>query len=206
MKKLLSLMFLTAALTSTAHAGGIELGEPGYAGKGCPAGSASVTLAPDNKSLSILFDEYYVEAGGRKKLQRKNCSIAIPVHVPQGFSVSLIDVDYRGYVSVPRGGRARFSASYFFAGQRGPRFTKNFRGGFDDDYLIQNKLGVYASVWSACGADVNLRVNTAMLLKTNRQGDDAIATVDSADVSAGMVYHLKWKKCHSSNDDFDDFF
>ena len=209
MKKLLSLLFVAAALTSAtatvAQADDIQLGEPGYAGKGCPAGSASVTLSPDNKSLSILFDEYYVEAGGRKKLQRKNCSIAIPVHVPQGFSVSLIDVDYRGYVSVPRGGRARFSASYFFAGQRGPSYNKTFRGGFDDDYLIQNKLGVFANVWSACGADVNLRVNTAMMLKTNRRGDDAIATVDSADVSAGMVYHLKWKRCHGA-DDFDDFF
>ena len=62
---------------------------------------------------------------------------------------------------------------------------------YDDDYTISNKLGVFANVWSACGADVNLRVNTAMMLRTNRRGDDAIATVDSADVSAGMVYHLK---------------
>jgi hypothetical protein len=117
MKKILSLLFLASALTTTAFADDIQLGEPGYAGQGCPSGSASVTLSPDNKSLSILFDEYFVEAGGRKKLQRKNCTIAIPVHVPTGFSVSLIDVDYRGYVMVPRGGMARFTAEYFFASE-----------------------------------------------------------------------------------------
>lgn len=207
MKKILSILMLASALTTTAFADDIQLGEPGYAGKGCPSGSASVTLSPDNKALSILFDEYYVEAGGRKRLQRKNCTIAIPVHVPTGFSVSLIDVDYRGYVMVPRGGMARFTAEYFFAGKRGPRFNKTFRGGFDNDYTIQNKIGVFANVWSACGADVNLRVNTAMLLKTNRQGDDALATVDSADITAGIVYHLKWKTCGGGDfDDFDDFF
>jgi hypothetical protein len=206
MKKILSMLMLASALTTTAFADDIQLGEPGYAGQGCPSGSASVTLSPDNKALSILFDEYFVEAGGRKKLQRKNCTIAIPVHVPTGFSVSLIDVDYRGYVMVPRGGMARFTAEYFFAGKRGPRYNKTFRGGFDNDYTIQNQLGVFANVWSACGADVNLRVNTAMLLKTNRQGDDALATVDSADISAGIVYHLKWKRCGGGSDDFDDFF
>ena len=40
----------------------ISLGEPGYGGSGCPQGSASTILSPDGKSLSILFDEFMVEA------------------------------------------------------------------------------------------------------------------------------------------------
>ncbi len=176
----------------------IRLGEPGYGGTGCPSGTASTTLSPDAKSLSIIFDEFMVEAGDSvgKRMARKSCNIAIPVHVPQGMSVSIVDVDYRGYVSVPKGGSARFSAEYFFAGQRGPRFTKNFRGTFDDDYFFQNTLGLYGMVWSPCGADVNLRVNASMLAKSNRYYDDALATVDSADFKAGLVYHLQWKQCY----------
>jgi len=38
----------------------ISLGEPGYGGTGCPAGTVSVTLSPDAKSLSLLFDQYQV--------------------------------------------------------------------------------------------------------------------------------------------------
>lgn len=192
------MLALTSMLsTGAANANGITLGEPGYGGSGCPAGSASVTLSPDSTSLSIIFDEYMVEAGGdtRKRIARKNCSIAIPVNVPQGFSVSIIDVDYRGYVSLPRGAQARFSAEYFFAGRRGPRFVKSFRGYTDDDYLISNKLGVHATVWSACGADVNLRVNSSMLVRTNRRKEEALATVDSADFASGIVYQLQWKTC-----------
>ena len=50
-------------------------------------------------------------------------------------------------------------------------------------------------VWSPCGADVNLRVNTNMLVKTNRMMEDAMGVVDSADFQTGIVYHLKFQRC-----------
>ncbi|MEC7276683.1 MAG: DUF4360 domain-containing protein [Bdellovibrionota bacterium] len=200
MKKLLSAITLATLLLSSAGANenDIYLGEPGYGGSGCPAGTAMATLSPDKKALSIIFDEYFVEAGAvnRKRLARKNCSIAIPVHVPQGFSVSIIDVDYRGYVSLPRRAQARFSAEYFFAGIRGPRYTKTFRGQTDKDYVLRNQLGLQATVWSKCGADVNLRVNSSMMVRVASTRDDALATVDSADFRSGIKYKLQWKRCN----------
>ena len=211
MRKLFATISILASLTSVASShkavNDISLGEPGYGGSGCPAGTASATLSPDAKSLSIIFDDFIVEAGGstRKRIARKNCSIAIPVHVPQGFSVSVIDIDYRGYNMIPRGAQARFSAEYFFAGMKGPKFVKSFRGEMDDEYILRNKLGLSASVWSPCGADVNLRINSSMMVRTNRKKEEVLATVDSADLNSAMVYHLKWKKCHTEQDD-DDFF
>tara|TARA_R110002072_G_scaffold534_7_gene4211 strand:- start:108082 stop:108732 length:651 start_codon:yes stop_codon:yes gene_type:complete len=206
-KKLLLTMTVATALTANVNADDIRLGEPGYGGSGCPSGSASVTLSPDAKALSIIFDEYMAEAGqfAGKRLDRKNCNLAIPVHVPQGFSISIIDVDYRGYNSIPRGGMSRFSAEYFFAGKRGPRVVKNFRGPVDDEYIVSNKIGVHASVWSPCGKDVNLRVNTSMLTRTNRRGDDALSTVDTADFTAGILYKLQWKRCKNEEPE-DDFY
>lgn len=206
MKKMLSALLLWSAILSPAMADDIRLGEPGYGGSGCPSGTASVTLSPDQKSLSIIFDEFLVEAGASsgKRMNRKNCNLAIPVHVPQGLSISVIDVDYRGFVSLPSGTMAQFNAEYFFAGMRGPRFTKRFSGALDQDYLLTNTLGVQASIWSPCGKDVNLRVNSAMLVRSNRYGDDALATVDTADFKAGILYKLQWKKCNASDDnDFD---
>ncbi|MCO4794627.1 MAG: DUF4360 domain-containing protein [Bacteriovoracaceae bacterium] len=204
---LMTLLLLSAAPLQAAD--DISLGEPGYGGSGCPQGSASTILSPDGKSLSILFDEFLVEAGGstRKRVARKTCNIAIPVHVPQGFSVSIVDIDYRGFNSIPRGGMSMFSAEYFFAGQRGPRYAKRFRGALDDEFLIQNKLGLHALVWSKCGEDVNLRVNASMMVRTNRYKDEVLSMVDSADINAGIVYQIQWKKCTQSNDDYyDDFF
>ena len=174
----------------------ISLGVPGYGGNGCPANTASVTLSEDAKSLSIIFDQFIVEAGGMNKaLERKTCNIAIPVHVPQGLSISVVDVDYRGYVSLPVQASARLTAEYFLAGSLGPRFDKTFIGRTDTDYTFNNVIGIAAQVWSPCGADTILRVNAAMLVRTNRYNDEAMATVDSADFKAGMLYKLQWKRC-----------
>jgi hypothetical protein len=198
MKKILAIaaLLIGSSFAGTAFADDIALGEPGYGGTGCPDGSASVTLSPDAKSLSILFDEYYVEAGGstNKSLDRKSCNIAIPVHVPQGLSVSILTIDYRGFNSLPSGARSVFNVEYFFAGQKGPTFSKTFNGKLEKDYLITNKLQATALVWSACGADVNLRTNSSIRVQTT-QNKDALATVDSEDINAAIKYQLQWKKC-----------
>jgi hypothetical protein len=182
------------AISSVALAGDVKLGEPAYGGNGCPAGTASATLSPDNTQLSILFDQYVAEAGRSvgKSIDRKTCNLAIPVQVPAGLSVSILKVDYRGYVSIPRNSEARFSVEYFFAGSRGPTTQQIFRGPTDEDYLITDDL--VATAWSPCGASTNLRVNSSMLARSSR-GEDVLATVDSTDVDAQMVYHLRFRSC-----------
>lgn len=185
-------------LGTQAHAQGLRLGHPAYGGSGCPAGSAAVALSPDQSAVSILFDEYLVEAGHAvgSAIGRKSCNIAVPVHVPQGYSISVFKVDYRGYTYVPSGAYARFNVEYFFAGQRGPSSTKTFRGFVDRNYTLTNNLAAESLVWSPCGADTNLRVNTNMMARSNRSGQDVLATVDSADISSGLVYHIQWRRCH----------
>lgn len=189
---LTSLLFVSA----TASAADLQLGTPEYGGTGCPIGSASVSLGPDSKSISILFDQYVVEAGGEKSFDRKNCNIAIPVTIPQGYSVSIFAIDYRGFTGLPAGGRAQLNVDYFLAGMgRGVRTTKSFSGPMSSDYLKSDSLSAEAVVWSGCGASTILRANTTMLVQSNRHRDQAMATVDSADVNAGLIYHVQWRQC-----------
>lgn len=194
MKQLL-LVAAFLSLSSLANAQ-LRLGEPGYGGNGCPAGSANVILSPDQTELSILFDSFMVEASGRTTVDRKSCNLAIPVHVPQGYSVSIINVDYRGFNSLPQGARSSLTAEYFFAGGRGPRTVRNFVGELNSDYLVNDRLQATALVWSRCGESVTLRVNASMMVQTNRRGDQALASVDSADVSTAMLYKFQWKRCN----------
>ena len=187
---------LMSQIASAVDLNDISLGQASYGGNGCPAGTASVTLGTDAKTLSILFDQFMVEAGGANpSLARKSCNITIPIHVPSGFSVSVLRVDYRGYVSLPTAAQARLSAEYFFAGTNAIRYEQVFNGVTDKDYTFTNNLGIEAIVWTPCGASPNLRVNAAMLVKSNRFNDNALATVDSADFKAGMIYQLQWKRC-----------
>src|SRR3954467_11503208 len=106
MGKNLGVIFALLLATTQVQADDIRLGNPEYGGSGCPGGSASVALSPDQKAISILFDQYVVEAGGAKSFARKNCNIAIPVHVPSGYSVAVMAIDYRGFVQLPVGSRA----------------------------------------------------------------------------------------------------
>lgn len=194
MKKFfVSLAFFIGALPSFAD--DIRLGNPAYNGTGCPWGSASVALSPDAKSLSILFGQFMVQAGGNlgRLLDRKNCDIAVPVHVPNGISVSVINIDYRGFNSLPRGAMAQFNAEYFFAGTRGPSYSKTFLGPNADNYLLRNNLVGAAVSWSPCGQDVNLRANTSMFVRSSSA--EALSTVDSADIKAGLVYTLQFRRC-----------
>ncbi len=184
------------AAAMPASADDIALGQPGYGGSGCPSGSVSATLSPDSKALSLIFDEYQVSAGGAtgRTFDRKSCNVAIPVHVPNGYSVAVLSIDYRGFNRLPTGAASQFNVEYFFAGGRGPAFRRSFWGSLENDYFINNQLAAESLVWSPCGADVNLRTNSSMRVSTvaNRE---ALATVDSQDVNAAIVYHLQFRRC-----------
>lgn len=200
MKRLLIALGALVAGTLAAQAQpAITLGLPGYGGNGCPQGTVNATLSPDGTSLSILFDQYIVEAGQGTNLSlgRKSCNVSIPVNVPNGFSVSVISVDYRGFNALPPGGRSTFNVQYFFAGGTGPQFTQNFQGPLQDDYLIHNELGIAAVVWSPCGASPILRTNASLTVRPPGNANSAytMATVDSEDVAAALIYHLQWRAC-----------
>lgn len=193
------LVFATLLLSLGAEAQGLRLGQPGYGGTGCPAGSASVTLSPDEQAISLLFDSYVAEAGRTtgRTVDRKSCNITIPVSVPQGYSVAVFQVDYRGYNFLPGGGaRARFDVEYFWAGSRGPRVSRTFMGPMNDNYTLTDNLVAQTLVWTPCGASVNLRINSSMMAQSNSRMDQTIATVDSADVSSGLIYHIQWRRCY----------
>lgn len=200
MKNILLTAIVGLFALSVQAADDISLGEPSHGGSGCPQGTVGVTLSPDSKVLSMIFDSYVAEAGksAGKTLDRKTCNLSVPIHVPQGMSVSILKVDYRGYVYAPKGTQATFNVEYFlksFNGSTtGPKVSKAFKN-YDNDYLLSNQLALSAMVWSPCGEDVNLRVNSSMTARTDAKKQDVLATVDSVDVAAGIIYQLQWRTC-----------
>jgi hypothetical protein len=197
---------LTAAVATFGLAGGalaqpqpiaqLTLGLPETGGTGCPEGTVSAVLSPDGTALSILYDTYFAEAGGttNRSFDRKSCNVAIPVNVPNGISVSILAIDYRGFNQLPQGARSTFRVEYFFAGSRGPIFNRTFTGPLATDYLIENDLIGTAIVWSGCGEDVILRTNSSILVQT-AANQQALATVDTQDVAAALIYHLQFRPC-----------
>lgn len=177
---------MTTAVNPAFAKNSVEILGATYGGSGCPDQSASVSVSPDGQELSILFDKF-VTLGNNPLESRKSCNLSIPIKVPQGFQISLYDADYRGYVAPAT--TATLRAEYFFAGNRGPVFSRTFRG--ETDYNVRNTLATVADVWSACGDSVNMRVNASMAARGS-----GMATVDSFDLAhRGLVYHIKYRAC-----------
>jgi hypothetical protein len=191
-------VLIATAVSLQAQAQSIRLGQPSYGGTGCPAGSASVTVSPDQSAITVLFDQFIAEAGQAtgRRFDRKSCNLTIPVDVPNGYSVSIFKVDYRGFNLIPRGGMNRFDAEYFWAGSRGPRLTRVFYGPVNDSFTLTDELIARTEVWTPCGQSVNLRVNASMSANSNSWLDQTVGMVDSADISSGLIYHLRFRRCY----------
>ena len=195
MKKIL--LGLIAMSAVQAYADDLQLGYPASGGTGCPQGSVSAVLSPDRKTLSVLFDQYLVEAGRSvgRNVDRKSCNLAIPVHVPNGYSISLFKVDYRGFNSIPSGAMSRLNVNYFFAGSQGQNYNKTFYGPVTNNYFLSSSVVGSSLVWSPCGADTNLRINSDLLVSTNQYGEQTMSTVDSTDIKSGLIYYIQMRRC-----------
>lgn len=193
----LILLSLIAAAGFQAKADDIHISAPSHGGNGCPQGSLTSVVSKKNDLLSLRFNDYEAQAGksNGKKFERKTCNIAVPVSVPDGWSVAILKGNYRGYLEVPDEATAEFQSEHFMAGPSspttGPVVKKVFDGPVLGRYRIEQKPATKDLVWSACGEDVNLRINSSMMVTTNAAKEDVYANVDKI----GISFHLQWKKC-----------
>lgn len=181
--------------------GGVQLGTPSYGGSGCPQGSAAAVLAPDGSALSLLFDRFTVEAGGAtgRRIDRKNCQIAVPLQVPAGYSVTILQVDYRGFVAAPAGSRVRMDSEHWLVGSGSDgnslKFAQDIMGPINTNVTYSNQVPVETVVTSACGAAINLRSSASLMAMASSMSFETLASIDSADLSAGLVFNLRWTRC-----------
>lgn len=170
-----------------------------YAGSGCPAGSVSTNISPDYGSFSILWDSFIAETGPGIPLSasRKNCQLAIDLDFPQGWSYTVADVEYRGYVSLDRGVDATQSTAYYFQGQTSTaRLSTTMRGPMSRDYVVRDTLGLSAQVWSPCGMQRALNINVqARVSNMGNSRGNGLITVESPVGSTLGGLRLQWRRC-----------
>ena len=176
---------------------GISLGKPGHGGNGCPTGSAYTHLNKEQTQFNIYSDELLVKAGGEtgRRISRKSCNLAFPIHVPQGISIALGPVKFKGFVDLKGKSLAKFSSSYFIAGMKGSRFSKTFKAPYSDDFTIEEKSSLYGQTWSRCGADVNLRVNTVLIVRAMSEKGAGLIGLETFQVGGPSSAIIRWKRC-----------
>lgn len=181
-----------------------RLGNPKYNGSGCPPGSIGMVTASDGQTVSVLFSEYVTSATG-PRVERKACSLMVPVDVLPGISIGIFKADYRGYAyvpSAPSGSYVDFNATYFFAGAEGPTYRKKWGPKTNEELFLSHKMTATSIAWSGCRPSTILRINTAIsafkaLSPPSSAGDDPQISIDSTDLSVekGIQFFLTYKRC-----------
>ncbi len=169
-------------------------------GSGCPEGTASATLSPDGKALSVLYSDFLVEGSGSAE---KTCQVVVRMRAPKGYKVHMARADLRGFNGLPAGARSRFETSIRFTDWRdwtqAQTFSQNFTGPLADDFF--QALATPYSKWGNCGGmQFSIVLDTRFSL-SNPSAESALLSLDSSDIMAGpaSVYHLGLESCKGGN-------
>lgn len=187
----LVLSSLFFGLNSFAAGSGIVIGEIGYGGTGCVAGTVTADHV-DSQVGSIHFSNFKLSV--RKGTERKACNLVIPLDVPKGVQVGVGAIDeIDGFSSLPNSvARLTVNQEVFFAGSRGQVIPFVKKGNTVGPLKIENATSLKDLKWGACGQSVNLRVNlTASLVGNNRKL--AFVSLDKLNLTpSGRLY---WRAC-----------
>jgi hypothetical protein len=171
-----------------------------WAGSGCAAGTVASNLEPGFRALTLLFDSIVAEIGPGVpiSLSRRSCQLLVDLDVPQGWSYSVVDVDYRGSANLDPGVSAVQRSTWSFRGQpQTARLEATLTGPFVGDYQIRDSLGINTLVWSPCGAQRALIINESIRLVNNSGSTDArgVTTTGSINDTVKHIYGLQWRRC-----------
>jgi hypothetical protein len=173
-------------------------------GTGCPAGSWKTDISSDGQTFTTTFDRYVTEINERQTVAVKNCQLTIKLHSPNGLSYSVSQFYYQGYAFLEEGVKARQIAQYYFQGNpvAAEQIRADLVGPVDDTYLFEDKIRTIDTVvWSPCGVDRNLNVNTTLRLQNDSSNPgNGYINVSSVDgkTETKLVFRLNWRKCDAA--------
>ncbi|OCL04504.1 hypothetical protein AOQ84DRAFT_116170 [Glonium stellatum] len=206
----LALLPLVAAAPATPSLGDVYSGAPNpstvqirgisYGGTGCPQGSLSYVISDDRTTVTLIFDSYVASIGPSISVteSRKNCQLNVDITYPGGFQYSVFSADYRGYAAIDKGVTGVLKSTYYFSGQTAQSSTEyDFVGPIDGDYLKHDTATSTSVIWSPCGAEGMLNVNSQVRLTSTNSSSSGLLTTDSIDAKFTQVVYVNWQTCKS---------
>ncbi len=181
------------------HMHDIQINDFAYGGTACPPGGLQAMLSEGKNYLQVMFDQYTAHSiDDRHGYVRKTCQYRVALDVPQGLKVQLVDMTYRGQVSVHPKGVAGMNAFHLFAGQPVGAFMQEIWQHYPvhkaEYFSMHHEVEPQLRVSSFCGQNVSLQVNTSAF------ASHALAAQPTQlqfhkDAGHGAIYHLQWQRC-----------
>jgi uncharacterized protein DUF4360 len=163
-------------------------------GTGCPAGTATFTMAPDNSSVTVSYSNYVAKIGvGAVATDfRKSCQVVVTVHAPADVTFA-VSVENAGHASVAAGASVQQRGTNYFLGLPAVASTPYLLNGpVDDEWAHTENSPVPAGDWAPCGAPPTLTHNTELRAAG---GTSDLKTTTSSMSMDSTVYSLNWAPC-----------
>ena len=166
----------------------------------CQGGSYSTVNVSDGGTLSILFDNFSITAppGADRGVERRFCNLQVSLNLPQGYSLGVYEVDYRGFTRLSHKQQADLNVDYTVGRKnKGRGFHRRIRGAYEGEFVFRESLAPNILKRVGCGDAAVLNIAAMLELKTKNQPEEAMIVLDSIDGAApgGLVYHFDLKKC-----------
>ena len=168
-------------------------GASGFWGE-APHATAQLLSYP---GLDVLAYDYLAEIGPGvpRRENRKFCQVTIDLKVPQGWSYSVGEFDYRGLADLDRGVTATQTATYYFDRNREGSFSTTLQGAINKNYTMSDDIDFEDLVWSNCNQHRLLNIKSQIQLRSRNRRASGLMTVDTLDGKVRQIYGLKWRRC-----------
>ncbi len=214
--RIIALLSIFSINAWSANPPGVRIQNIQAVGSGCPQGSFHANISPDGSNFSLLLDNFISESNLYNPISRLLCELRITFQVPRGWSMAVIQADYRGFVYADANTMATHQALYSFDGSK-PRNERpgyensgrysfratEFRGPVEKNYFIRHTLDQRVVPWADCSSNgtQTLFLTTFLMSRNFNVSSQLMAqiTLDSVDgVLQSQNYQLAWRTCTPS--------
>lgn len=152
----------------------IQFGKMGYGGTGCPVGKEPL-LQINNRVGNVKFDQYVLNSR-IQLIDRRNCSIRLPISQGAGYQVGVKISTVDGQVAQAKNVSSSVAASVSLVGStKTSALNKSWTSKVNSRYqAVSAVTGDYA--WSNCnGQDAMLAINSSIV--SNRMKTSAVSLI-----------------------------
>jgi hypothetical protein len=166
-------------------------------GTGCPQGTWNTRISRDGLVFTTTFSAYEARVNPGDSIAVRDCQLDIRLHTPSGQSYSVQSFAYTGYAHLEQGVTARQLATYYFQGQpvQTPSGRTELVGPHDADFLFKDDVPITDAVWSPCGLERDLMINTRILLQNGSPQRSGYMNLSAVDGSSALVVKLASRPC-----------
>jgi hypothetical protein len=155
---------------------GIQLGELTLAGNACRLGSGQFDVSIEDGKLQIPAASVIRKASSAS-LARGTCNFILPLQLEPNYRLVLRNLSAMGDLNLAKNTTSRVDLEVFTAGSQGDKLTstETARKKTRKTFTLKKLGDVLAT---ACGASLNLRGNSSLLLQNGGTSNSALHLIE----------------------------